>query len=202
MKIYADSTVRGARQLLGDVLLLVWIAVWVKIALVVRDVTLSLAVPGEKLASASGGLADQLREAGQTVGEVPLVGDEVRAPFDGAGDAADEIASAGAAQAAAVTDLAFWLGLAVGTIPILIALAVYLPVRLRFVREATAGQRFIDEAADLDLFALRSMSRQPMHKLARVSPDPAGAWRDGDRTVIRALAELELRAAGLSFPDR
>jgi hypothetical protein len=202
MKLYADSKVRGALQLLGDVLLLVWVAVWVKVALVVRDVTLTLAVPGERMADASGGLAQRLREAGQSVGDVPVVGDEVRAPFDGAGAAAEQLAAAGRAQASAATDLAFWLGLAVGAIPILIALAVYLPPRIRFVREATAGQRFVDAAADLDLFALRAMSRQPMHKLARISDDPSGAWRAGDQQVIRRLAELELHETGLAYRGR
>ena len=56
--------------------------------------------------------------------DVPLVGDEVRAPFEGAGDAADQLADAGTAQVEAVTELAFWLGLSVGAIPVLIALAV------------------------------------------------------------------------------
>jgi hypothetical protein len=103
---------------------------------------------------------------------------------------------------AAVSDLAFWLGLIVGAIPILVMLAVYLPQRWRFVREATAGQRFVDASEDLDLFALRAMARQPMHRLARVSDDPAGAWRRGDADVVRALAELELRDTGLAPPGR
>jgi hypothetical protein len=75
-------------------------------------------------------------------------------------------------------------------------------VRWRFVREATAGARFIDAAEDLDLFALRALARQPMHVLARVSDDPAGAWRDRDPEVVTALAGLELRDAGLSMPTR
>ena len=82
---------------------------------------------------------------------------------------------------AAVETLAFWLALAVALIPILIALAVYVPPRVRFVRRAGAGRRFLDSAADLDLFALRAMTHQPLHVLARVSPDPAGAWRLRDR---------------------
>ncbi len=202
MKFYAESPVRRSRQLLGDVLLVVWVAVWVKVALVVRDATLALAAPGEQISQAGGGLADRLRDAGASVGGVPVVGDEVRAPFDGAGDAADRLADAGDAQVAAVTDLAYWLGLSVGAIPILVALAVYLPLRWRFVREATAGQRFVDAAEDLDLFALRAMARQPMHRLAQVSDDPAGAWRRRDAAVVRALAEIELRDTGLAPPGR
>jgi hypothetical protein len=200
MKLYADAPGRQARQVLGDLLLVLWVALWVKLALVVRDATLALAAPGEQIESAGAGLAGKLRDAGSTVGELPLVGDEVRGPFDGAGDAADQIAAAGAAQVEAVQTLAFWLALTVGAVPILVLLAVYLPLRWRFVREATAGKRFIDSSADLDLFALRAMSNQPMHRLARISDDPVRAWRERDAPVVRALAALELRDSGLTPP--
>lgn len=200
MKLYADTEGRRSLQMLGDLLLVGWVYLWVQLALVVRDATLSLARPGEELAEAGSGLANRLRDAGETVGGIPLVGDEAQAPFDGAGGAADRIAAAGQSQVEAVTTLAFWLGLAVGAIPVLLALAVHLPLRWRFVREATAGRRFVDSSDDLDLFALRAMSRQPLHRLARISDDPAGAWRRGDRDVIHALASLELRDTGLALP--
>jgi hypothetical protein len=200
MKLYADAPGRQARQVLGDLLLVVWVAIWVKVATVVRDATLALATPGEQIESAGSGLAERLRDAGATVGDLPLVGDEARAPFDGAGEAADQIAAAGAAQVEAVQTLAFWLALSVATIPIVIVAAVYLPLRWRFVRQATAGRRFIDASADLDLFALRAMANQPMHRLARISDDPVRAWRDGDPDVVRSLAALELRDTGLGLP--
>ena len=63
-------------------------------------------------------------------------------------------------------------------------------------------QRFLDEGADLDLFALRAMAHQPLHVLARVDPDPAGAWRRGEPDVVDRLARLELRSAGLRPPGR
>ncbi len=200
MKLYANAPSHQARQVLGDLLLVVWIAVWVKLALVVRDATLALGAPGELIEEAGTGLAGRLRDAGSTVGGLPLVGDEVRTPFDGAGDAADKIAAAGAAQVEAVQTLAFWLGLTVAAVPILIMVAVYVPLRVRFIRRATAGRRFVDSAADLDLFALRAMSNQPLHRLAKISDDPARAWRDGDPAVVRALAALELRDVGLPAP--
>ncbi|MGN6577494.1 MAG: hypothetical protein ACTHKG_17625 [Nocardioides sp.] len=200
MKLYADGPGRRARQVLGDVLLLLWVAVWVELARVVHRATLALAVPGEEIQSAGTGLAGKLRDAGSTVGSVPLVGDDVRVPFDGAGDAADRIASAGAAQVEAVHTLAFWLGLSVGAIPILIVVAVYLPLRWRFIRAATAGQRFVDSGSDLDLFALRAMTNQPLHRLARISDDPVAAWRAGDAAVVRELAVLEMRDVGLAPP--
>ena len=200
MKLYADAPGRQARQVLGDLLLVLWVALWVRLATIVRDATLALATPGEQIEDAGNGLAGKLRDAGATVGDLPLVGDQARAPFDGAGSAADKIAAAGAAQVEAVHTLAFWLSLAVGAIPILIVLAVYVPLRWRFIRQATAGRRFIDASADLDLFALRAMSNQPMHRIARISDDPVRAWRDGDLEVVRALAALELRDTGLGLP--
>jgi hypothetical protein len=81
-----------------------------------------------------------------------------------------------------------------------VLLWLYLPQRIAFVRRATAGQRFLDSGADLDLFALRAMAHQPLHVLARVDSDPAGAWRRGEPEVIGQLARLELRSAGLRAP--
>ncbi len=200
MKLYADAPGHQARQVLGDLLLVLWIALWVRLSQVVRDATLALAAPGEQIEEAGTGLAGKLRDAGGTVGDLPLVGDQARAPFDGAGDAADRIAAAGAAQVEAVQTLAFWLSLAVGSIPILVVVAFYVPLRWRFIRTASAGRRFVDSGADLDLFALRAMSNQPLHRLARISDDPVRAWRDGDPDVVRALAALELRDTGLGLP--
>jgi hypothetical protein len=90
----------------------------------------------------------------------------------------------------------------VAAVPVLAVVAVYLPARWRFVREARAGQRFVDGSADLELFALRAMANQPMHRLARVSDDPVRAWRSGDAAAVRALALLELGDAGLTPPGR
>lgn len=200
MKTYSDLPVRRALQAAGDLLLVLWIWLWVSIADSVHDATLGLAKPGRQIDESATGLAGRLRDAGESISGVPVVGDDVQKPFQGAGGAADNLAAAGRAQVEAVQTLAFWLGTAVALIPILIALAVYLPPRIRFVRRATAGRRFLDSAADLDLFALRAMTNQPLHVLARVSDDPAGAWRERDPEVVRRLAALELKDCGLHPP--
>jgi hypothetical protein len=200
MKTYSDLPVRRTLQVTGDLLLVLWIWLWVSIADAVHDATLGLASPGRQIDESATGLAGRLRDAGESISGVPLVGDDAQKPFEGAGGAADQLAAAGRAQVEAVQTLAFWLGIAVALIPILIALAVYLPPRIRFVRRATAGRRFLDAAADLDLFALRAMTNQPLHVLARVSDDPAGGWRDRDPDVVQRLAELELKDCGLRAP--
>lgn len=199
-KLYADDQVHATRQIIGDFVLVFWVVTWLRIAQSVHDATLKLAGPGRQMRDSGNGLGERMRDAASAVDGAPFIGDKLRSPFDGAGDAADQLASAGTAQIQAVQDLAFWLQLAVALIPILLACAVYLPRRVRFVRRAGAAQRFVDAAEDLDLFALRALAKQPMHRLARITADPAGDWRRGDAAVIRRLAELELRTVGLKPP--
>ena len=49
MKLYADGPVRRTRQMLGDVILVLWVVLWLKLANVVHDATLALATPGRKI---------------------------------------------------------------------------------------------------------------------------------------------------------
>lgn len=200
MKLYADTSVRRGRQLLGDALLVCWVTAWAWAGLAVHDGTMELAGPGRQTDASATALASQLRSAGGRVSEAPLVGDELAEPFDRAATASEGIAEAGRDTVEAVERLALLLGLSVALVPILVVCAFYVPMRWRFAREATAGARFVDTADDLDLFALRALSHQPMHVLARISDDPAGAWRRGDPDVVRRLAELELADAGLRPP--
>jgi len=197
MVLYAERPVRRALQATGDVLLVLWVAVWVWAGTAVHDATMALAVPGREIDEASTSLSQRLTEAGERLGETPLVGDGLQSSVGGAGDAAARLADAGRAQVEAVETLAWWLAVAVVAVPVLLALAIHLPLRVRFVRRASAGRRLVDSGADLDLFALRALAHQPLHVLARVSDDPARAWREADPEVTRALAALELRDAGL-----
>lgn len=200
MKLYADQTSRFARQLLVDFLVAAWLVAWIWIGHVVHDGTLALAEPGHRIHSSATSLGGSLRDAGGTLGDVPVIGGGVSEPFDRAADAADSIASAGDSEVAAAESLARWLGLSIALIPIVVVLALYLPPRVRFVRNAAAGQRLVEADPDLRLFALRAMANQPMHLLARVSDDPVTAWQLNDRTVVRQLALLELDADGLVPP--
>lgn len=197
MKLYADTAGRRTRQVAADLLLLVWVLAWVAIGSTVHDGTMALADPGHRIDRSATSLADSLSDAGSVLADVPLVGDQASAPFDRASDASESLAEAGRAEVAAVERLALWLGLAIAAIPILVVAAFHLPRRVRFVREATAAQSFVDSEGDEDLFAWRAMANQPLPALARITPDPVGAVRGGDRDVIRRLAELEMRHVGL-----
>ncbi|TCC64099.1 hypothetical protein E0H73_06645 [Kribbella pittospori] len=200
MKLYSDVGTQRFRQVLGDLLLVGWVWLWVEAGLLVFRITNALGAPGRKAAEAGDGLAGDLRRLSEPMGKVPVVGDQLRSPVDGAAAAAGKLAEAGRDQAHAVEQLAYVLaGVTIG-MPVLLALLIWLPPRIRFSRRATAAQKFIDSDADLQLFALRAMANQPMHKLAKISDDPVTAWREGDATVIGQLANLELRSTGLRAP--
>lgn len=197
MKFYADTPGRRILQLVVDLLFVSWLVMWVWIGLVVHDGTMALAGPGRQTDESASAMAGQLRDAGGRLDDVPLVGDEVATPFDKAAEASDGLAAAGRSSVRAVEELALVLGLSIALIPILVVMVFYLPGRVRFVREATAGMKYIDSADDLDLFALRALANQPMRVLAQVSDDPAGDWRRRDPEIVRRLAELELKDVGL-----
>lgn len=200
MTLYSDIPARRARQVTGDVWLVLWSLLWIWAATRLYDLVMNLAAPGVAIADGAADLSDSIASAGDSIGQVPLVGDTLGAPFDSMSAAALSIAAAGQAEVDAVTLLARFLSIALAVLGIASFAMFWVPIRIAFVRRATAARRFVDEVSDLDLFALRAMARQPLHVLARIDNDPAGAWRRGDQRVINALAELELREEGIRPP--
>lgn len=200
MTWYSDIPSRRARQVFGDVWLIVWSLLWVWAAFRVHELVMNLATPGLAIADGATDLAGNISSAGESISQVPLVGDTLGAPFDGMSSAALSIADAGQATADAVSLLARFLAIALALLGIASFAMFWVPIRIAFIRRATAARRFVDAAEDLDLFALRAMARQPLTALARITDDPAGAWRRQDRALIHALATLELRSEGLKPP--
>jgi hypothetical protein len=197
MRIYADRLPTAARQLLTDLFVVAWIYLWIRAAMALHDLVQKLAVPGQKLEGAGGGLADNLADAGGKLDRVPVVGDELTAPFDRAADAARAMADAGRDQQELVGDLALALSLALLVFPLGLVLLGWLPLRLRWMRRAGAARALRAAPAGRDLLALRALATQPLRRLTRIDPDVAQAWRRGDDAAVEALAALELRALGL-----
>lgn len=200
MTWYSELPARKARQILGDAWLVAWSALWIWVAFRLHDLIMNLAAPGLAIASGATDLAASIDDAGETVGSLPLVGDAVSAPFESMSDAALAIAAAGQTTADALSLLARFLSIALALLAIMSWAVIWVPIRIAFIRRATAARRFVDANEDLDLFALRAMARQPLHVLAGITDDPAGAWRRRDQAVIRELAALELRSEGLRLP--
>ena len=197
---YSEIPARRARQILGDLWLVAWTALWIWAGIRLHDLVMNLATPALTIAEGAEDLSLSIDEAGAAVAAVPLIGEAMSAPFGGMSDAALGISDAGQATADAVSLLARFLAIALVVVAVMSLAVIWVPMRVIFIRRATAARHFVDANDDLDLFALRAMARQPLHVLARITDDPAGAWRRGDRDVITALATLELRDEGLQPP--
>jgi len=197
MRLYAQTPLHRTRQQLGDLTLLAWCIAWILIARFLHGLISDLAGPGRLLEDAGSGLTSSMNEVSAAVGDVPVAGDALQAPFDLVGGVGDGLREAGQTQQDVVTTLAFWLALVIAVLPIGWALLRRLPARVRWMREAAAAQRMID---DVELFALRAQNNRSLSELASVGPAPAAALRSGDNTIILALARLELGALGIRPP--
>ena len=202
MGIYARRPGRLIGQLSADVFMVVWVVLWWVTGQFVGNTIRAVADPARRSAEATRQLSGQIRDAAGQAGRVPAVGEDLRRPLDAAVDSIGGQTRAADQQVASIERLALVVGWLAFLVPVGLLLLVWLPARLRFYLRARAAQRFIDSAADLDLFALRAMVSQPMHVLARIDDDPVGAWRRGDREVIEALAARELHRSGLAMPQR
>ena len=98
----------------------------------------------------------------------PLSGDSLRGPFDAVSRAGQNIANVGTSLGMTVDQASSVVGVVVTVVPILAVLAVWAVVRIRFVRRATAAQRWMGRPGALELFAVRALSRQPLRRLERV----------------------------------
>ncbi|MDO9380362.1 MAG: hypothetical protein Q7T56_16070 [Nocardioidaceae bacterium] len=199
--LYAETPARRTRQVVADLAVVVWLVLWVRLAVEIHQRVSALGAPGLRVESAGDDLARQMSDAGRRIDRIPLVGDDVRGPFDKASDAARSIAGAGRGAQEAAQSLATILTVVVIVLAVLVVLVKWLPWRVRFVREATAARQVLRTSGDLDLFALRALANQPLTVLARLHPDAADAWRRRDPEAVRALADLELRACGLRGTD-
>jgi len=194
MKLYAEVPYFRTRQLLLDGAVLLWVYVWARVGLFMRELVEKLAGPGRTIEEAGSGLASNLDSISGQVGEVPLVGEALQSPFGAAADASRVLERAGQTHQDVIHSLAFWLGLFLALIPILYMLIKYLPGRLRWIREASAASKLRIDADDLYLFALRAVATRPLYELRRACPDPAGCLAAKD---YEPLAALELSALGL-----
>jgi hypothetical protein len=180
-----------------DLIVVLWVYVWIRLALGLYDAISKLAAPGRTLASAGDRMSEQLRDAGNKVRRVPVAGDDLAAPFNRAGDAARSVADAGRQQQELVHNTALALSIALVVLPLALVLFIWLPRRVAWMRRAGAATRLRTGPAGVDLLALRALATQPLPRLIALDADIAAAWRRGDKAAVERLAALELTALGL-----
>lgn len=195
---YATTPARLLRQVLSDLVVLVWTIVWITVGLAVHSAVSTIAQVGRQVQGGATGVAGNLNSAGDNADDFPLVGDSLAKPLRAASEAALDIAGAGQNLDTTATWLAVVLALAVAAPPILFVAMPWLFLRLRFFRRKWTAITLASTPAGEQLLALRALANRPLARLAEVSIDPVGAWRRDDAVAVRGLANLELRSAGIA----
>lgn len=197
---YATTPARLLWQLISDLAVVVWTAVWVLVGMAVHAAVATIAAVGRQVNTGANGVADNLNNAGDNADDFPLVGDALARPLRAASEAALDIAGAGQSLDDTASWLAWVLALAVAAPPILAVAMPWVFLRLRFARRKWTAITLARTPAGEQLLALRALANRPLAKLVSVDDDPVGAWRNQDADAVRGLAALELRAAGIRAP--
>ncbi|MEE6175175.1 hypothetical protein [Mycobacterium sp. 050134] len=194
---YSTRPGRLLVQLFSDFVVVVWTALWLIVGAAVHDAIATIAEAGRQVESGAHGIAGNLESAGHGAQHIPLLGDAVSNPLTSASHAALDIAGAGHSLDTTASWLAVLLAMAVSSPPILVVAAPWLFLRLRFFRRKWTVSALAATAAGEQLLALRALTNRSPRKLTAAIADPVGGWRRDDPLTIRALALLELRAAGI-----
>lgn len=195
---YATTPARLLRQLVSDLMVLIWTVLWITVGLAVHSAVSTIAEVGRQVEGGATGVAGNLSSAGDNADDFPLVGDSLAKPLRAASEAALDIAGAGQSLDTTATWLAVVLALAVAAPPILFIAMPWLYLRVRFFRRKWTAITLASTPAGEQLLALRALANRPLARLAEVSIDPVGAWRRDDAVAVRGLANLELRSAGIA----
>lgn len=185
MQLYADVPTRRAWQVAGDVLTAGGIALSVRAGVAVHRLVDRLAEPGRAAQEAGLSVARSAGRGRAAVADLPVVGGGLGQPFEALRRGGISLAEAGQAQQAFVADLAWWLAVLVAALPIALLLTVYLPRRVRWVRDASAAVRLAASPEGMRVLGARALAKLPLPQVAKAGTDP------------HALAAAALDALGL-----
>lgn len=199
MKLYAERPSRVVAQILGDLALVAWIGGWWWLGTQLHDQLDALRRPAMRVGQASQGLANSLQGTSEQVRSLQLVGDVLAAPFDAIIASARELTTAstnGQQTLGRLADLSIPL---IALFPILFALTMWIALRGRWIRRATAAARLRDTGAGAGLLAAQALTNARLDRIADfdISDNPLG-----DQTSRQRLANFALRQLGLRGYDQ
>ncbi len=200
MPIYADHASRRSRQIIADVLGVMWCVAAVLVARGIYSLVELLGRPGKALEDAGTGMSGNLLDASDRLQDVPVVGGSIASPFDSAAGAAGRLADAGEA----IQDTARLTAIVVALVFLAFAFSaaamVWLLPRLLWVRRAREARRIRATEGGVELLAVRALSRRRLPQLAALGEDIVPEWRRGEPGAVQSLAALELKRLGLAPP--
>jgi hypothetical protein len=200
VRLYADHPDRRFRQILGDIAGLVVVLGAFPTGRAIYRWLSSYAEPGRELEEAAGELADNLLGAADTIGGIPLVGDQVAEPLANAGGSAAAIADAGRSLQDFVGATAGVAGVLMTVAALLVAVVFWLMPRVGWVRQAAAARAAQADPDGLDVLALRALANAPVGMLTIAGDGLIAGWREGDPRAVHALAQVEMARLGLYLP--
>jgi hypothetical protein len=178
MRFYPGTPQRLANRVVSDVLVVVAIVLLALLGLKVRDTVNSLVVVPQGVRETGSAVQSGFHDAGDAVGDVPIVGDDLSDAFESAGEGSGgRVESLGQEGVDSIHRLADLLGLLVFALPAVLVLAWYLPPRLALVRRLTAASQVLDDQASPErrrLIAMRAAFALPYETLLRHTRDPLG----------------------------
>jgi hypothetical protein len=195
LRLVVPSTPRVTAS---DAVMVAWAIAWIAVALLVAHYTRQVANVGETV-SATG---DALQKSGGLIASLPL-------PLPNVHDTAASIQAAGASavdsghtSAEATRRLAVLLGLAIGVLPSVPILGLYLPIRVWRIRDARRIRsdfvRYGDDPGFKEFLAQRAAHNLSFEALRDVTDAP---WADLREGRFDRLAEAELERLGVETPS-
>ena len=194
MKLYADTGPRRARQVAGDLAVVVVGWLLVRMALRLREQVLAFRSAAEHVESAGQNVSRGADAASVALADVPLIGGALSPPFDAVADAGRDLNAAGTDAASALDGLGLVLPLLLVGLVLGYVLFRYLPQRVAWIREVADVRRVLAAPEGERLLAHRAVAGRPLRVLHRAVADPSGALARGDWAP---LARVELKALGL-----
>jgi hypothetical protein len=194
----AFLSARAMRRL--NVALAIWAVFWIGIATYTAYEVAALRTLSHTVVKA-GTATESTGHALAAIGHLPFVGGRISSLAAQAVAAGASARTSGASTATTIDQLAILLGIAIGLIPTVPLLALYLPLRLGWRRDRKAVRDAIarwDGEPGLEAFlAHRALAHLPFHELRELGYDGTeGSAPSSD------LAAAELRRLGLDRPAR
>ena len=194
---YPTPGVRLIRLL--DVAVILWLALWIALAVLVAQEVRDLRQLSDTVVVA-GAAVEDTGDAVDSLGTIPFVGDRLGKVADEVRVAGQSAQESGRESRSSIDDLSVLLGLAIGLVPTLPLLALYAPLRIAWSRDSRAVRRALAAAEPdpvlLELLARRALLSRSYEDIRAVSDDP---FRDIEEGRVRLLADLELRRLGLEW---
>lgn len=199
MKLYAERPSRIVAQIIGDLLLIAWIGGWWWLGTQLHDHLDALRRPAIRVSQASRGLASSLQGTSDQVRSLQVVGEVLASPFDAIIASARELATASTNGQQTIGRLADLSVPLIALFPVLFALTLWIALRGRWIRRATAAARLRNAGTGTGLLAAQALTNA---RLDRVADFDIGDNPLGDTTSRYRLANFALRQLGLRGYDQ